>query len=402
MGAGAVDLDIDPERPGLFTRSDYYEVLARLRRESPVHGYAPHRWAVTRYDDVRAVSRDPERFCSGQGVLMHDPKRNGDDLPGSILHMDPPRHAEWRKVASRWFTPRAVARLEERVRAVVRAVFDEVDPAAPVDLVDAVTAPIPVLVIAELLGIGGASPEDLRRWSDACIESPDDDPSGDDLLANMAAVGELLEHLHAQVQARRDALRDDLLSVLVGAAVEGRPLRDDEIVMYCLSVLVAGNETTRHLLSGMVEALAAHPDQRAALVTDADPAARATAVEECLRWVTPIQAFARTATRDGEVGGQAIEAGDWLVLLYASANRDEAVFGEDADRFDVRRPANPAHLAFGFGEHLCLGAALARLEGRVFLDELLVRHPRFEVVGEGVLGRSTLVRGYSSLPVRLG
>ncbi|MEZ5142150.1 MAG: cytochrome P450, partial [Acidimicrobiales bacterium] len=286
MGPGAVDVDIDPERPGLFTRPDYYDVLRRLRQESPVHAYAPHRWAVARYEDVRAVSRDPARFCSGQGVLMHDPKRDGNELPGSILHMDPPRHAEWRKVASRWFTPRAVARLEERAREIVRSALDRVDPSVRIDLVDAVTAPIPVAVIAELLGIGDASDADLRRWSDACIESPDDDPSGDDVLANMAAVGELLEHLNAHVVARRAEPRDDLLSVLVEASVEGRPMRDEEIVMYCMSVLVAGNETTRHLLSGTVEALARHPDQRAALVADADPAVRSTAVEECLRWVT--------------------------------------------------------------------------------------------------------------------
>ena len=402
MGAVA-DLVIDPERPGLYTRADYFDVLRLLRAESPVHGYASNRWALARYDDVRTVSRDPERFCSGRGVLpAADPLRSGAELPGSILHMDPPQHTDWRKVASRWFTPRAVSRLEEKVRAITVEVLDGAQVGEPIDFVEEVSAPIPALVIAELLGMGEVPRGDLRRWSDACIESPDDDPDGEEQIANMLAVGEMLEYLNGQVQARRTEPRDDLLSVLVHAEVEGRPIEDHEVVMYCLSVLVAGNETTRHLLSDMTLALFDHPDQRAALVADRSPDALATAVEESIRWVTPIQAFTRTATVDTELGGQAIAEGDWVVMLYSSANRDESVFGADADVFDSRRPANPAHLAFGFGEHLCLGAALARMEGRVVLDELLARHPDYEVTGEGVLGRSTLVRGFVSLPVRLG
>ncbi len=394
--ATALDrLQFDPGSPGLSTRSDYFDVLRRLRAEAPVYRYAPHRWAVARYDDVRAVSRDPERFCSGQGVLLHDPKRDGSDLPGSILHMDPPQHAEWRKVGSRWFTPRAVARLEQRVRVVVGEVLDEVPPGAPIDVVDAVAAPIPVLVIAELLGLGHADRSDLRRWSDACIEGADDA----DAAANMQAVGELLEFLSASVRSRRERPGDDLLSALVSAEVEGRAMGDDEVVLYCMSLLVAGNETTRHLLSGSVALLAEHPDQRATL--RAEPAMLPGAVEECVRVVTPIQAMTRTATRDLDLGGQAVDAGDWVVLLYASANRDEAVFGPDADRFDVTRPASPTHLAFGFGEHLCLGAGLARLEARVFLEELLTRFPAFAVTGDPTWTRSTLVRGHVTLPAVL-
>lgn len=401
MGAVESDSDIviDPEQPDLFTRPDYFDVLARLRQESPVHPYAPHRWAVTRYEDVRTVSRDPQRFCSGRGVLIHDPVRDGAELAGSILHMDPPRHGEWRKVASRWFTPRAVTRLEAHTRTIVRQVLDEVPVGEPVDLVDALTAPVPILVIAELLGLTGVDRADLRRWSDACIDSQEDDPDGSVQLANMEAVGELLAVLDGATKARRAEPHDDLLSVLVGAEVEGRPMRDDEVVLYAMSVLVAGNETTRHLLSGSVELLAHHPDQRARLA--GQPGGLGDAVEECLRWVTPIQAFTRTATADADLGGREIEAGDWLVLLYASANRDETVFGPTADRFDTARPANPAHLAFGFGEHLCLGAALARLEARVFLEELLARHRSYELTGDPVRTRSTLVRGHVTLPVVL-
>ena len=194
--------------------------------------------------------------------------------------------------------------------------------------------------------------------------------------------------------------RDDLLSELAAAEVDGRTIAVHEVVLYCMSLLVAGNETSRHLMSGSVAALAEHPDQARALAGADDPTL-SVAVEECLRWVTPIQAFGRTATEDTTLGGRDIAAGDWVVMLYASANRDEEVFGEDAGSFDVTRPSNPAHLAFGFGEHLCLGAALARLEGRVFLDEFLRRFPAAEVTGEPKWTRSTLVRGHSTLPVTL-
>ena len=390
---------IDPETVGFFTRPDYFEVLRRLRAGSPVHPYAPGAWAVARYADVREVSRDPERFCSSRGVLMNDPLRQGAELPGSILHMDPPRHAAWRKVGSRWFTPRSVAMLEAQVRAVTSSALDGLAAGDQIDLVGSVSAPIPVLVIAELLGVGDADRADLRRWSDACIEGSDEDDTAA-AEADMAAVGELLGFLNDHVASRRATPRDDLLSALAEAEVEGRPLDDAEVVMYCMSLLVAGNETSRHLISGSVAALSEHPDQRSVLV-GADEGALAVAVEECLRWVTPIQAFAWTATVDTELGGRHIGAGDWLVLLYASANRDEDVFGPDADRFLVERPPNPAHLAFGFGEHLCLGASLARLEARVFLDEFLRRFPAAEVSGEPTWTRSTLVRGHSTLPVVL-
>jgi cytochrome P450 len=169
--------------------------------------------------------------------------------------------------------------------------------------------------------------------------------------------------------------------------------------MFCLTLLVAGNETTRHLLSGGLQALAAHPDQRARLA--ADPTLIPQAVEEMLRWVTPIQAMGRTAVTDLEFGGQQISEGDYLVMLYASGNRDERAFGPTADRFDVGRPISPAHVAFGFGEHLCLGAPLARLEARVFWEELLDRYPAYELAGEPDMAHSTLVRGATRMPIVL-
>ncbi|MCU1430254.1 MAG: cytochrome [Actinomycetia bacterium] len=382
---------MNPEVLGTFIADDYFEELARLRRDEPVRAYAPRAWTVARYEDVREVSHHPERFCSGGGVLMNDPLRTGGGVSGSILHMDPPEHAPWRKLVSRRFTPRSMASLETDVRRVARSVLATVEPGEEVEFVDRIAAPFPVFVIAELLGISHGDRADFRRWSDAIIESPDHPGEGmDDIL-------EMFRFLSRHARDRRDNPSDDLATVVVQGEIEGRPVTIEEAVGYLLALLVAGNETTRHLVSGSVIALSEDPEQRALLAREPDRIP--TALEECLRWVTPIQAFGRTATADTMLGGQPIAGGDFLVMLYASANRDERAFGPTAGAFDVTRPIDTSHLAFGFGEHLCLGAALARLEGRVFLEELLARFPEFAVSGEPVLARSTLVRGATQLPV---
>jgi cytochrome P450 len=386
-------MPVNPEVPGDFLRADFRDDCAALRRDAPVHEYAPGCYTVARYADVRAVSRDPARFCSTRGVLMHDPLRHGGEIRGSILHMDPPEHGPWRTLTSRRFTPRAVADLEPRVRAVARAVLDAVPAGTPVDFVDAVSAPFPVLVIAELLGIVDADRAQFRRWSDATIASPDQPD------ADLEAIGELYRYLVGLVRERRRDPGDDLVSVLVTGEIDGEPISTPDAVGYCVALLVAGNETTRHLTSGAAALLAANPEQRSLLV--GNPAGLAHAVEEFLRVVTPIQTFGRTATCDTELAGTRIAEGDWVVMLYASANRDETVFGPTADEFDVARSFDSAHLAFGFGEHLCLGAALARLETRLLFEELLARHPSFEVVGEPTWVPSTLVRGMATLPVVL-
>jgi cytochrome P450 len=339
------------------------------------------------------VSRDPDRFCSRRGVLMNDPIRRGSDVLGSILHIDPPDHGPWRTLISRRFTPRAVGRLEARVRELTRTVLDDAPPAESIDFVESIAAPLPVLVIAELLDIPDADRHQFRRWSDACIESTDT------AEPDLDALSELYTFLEQHVRAHAAAPGDDIVSALATAEVLGRRVTTAEAAGNCLALLVAGNETTRHLLSGAAHALAEHPDQRRQLVDD--PSRIAVAVEECLRWVTPIQAFGRTATRDTDLAGVPIEEGAFVVLLYASANRDEAVFGATADRFDTSRPIDSPHVAFGFGEHLCLGAALARLEGRIVFEELLARFPDYEITGDPRWVRSTLVRGMDALPVVL-
>ena len=215
----------------------------------------------------------------------------------------------------------------------------------------------------------------------------------------MAALAQLSSFIVEHIRSKRERPGQDLVSLLVGSEVGGCPLSKEELFMFLLTLLVAGNETTRTLLSGSAMVLHEHADQRAALASD--PSLVPGGVEECLRWVTPVHAFCRTATEDTVMAGSSIRAGDYLCMLYASGNRDERIFGEHAASFDVRRPANPMHLAFGFGEHVCLGASLARLEARIFVEELLERFPRYEVTGTAVRVPSTTVAGIRSLPVVL-
>jgi len=390
--------EFDPRDPGFRIRPDFHELTARLRTESPVHEVAPGLKVLSRYEDIREVSRPSERFCNGRGVLVNDPIHDGRSVAGSILHMDPPRHGEWRRVLTRRFTPRAVAPMEARIRELTVRLLEDLPTREPVDLVDGLCAPLPVLAIAELLGIPDADRADFRRWSDAAIAATDgmNDMSDEDA----AAMGELSVFIDAHAKAKAADPGDDLVSALVGAEVEGRPMTSGELVIFSLTLLVAGNETTRHLLSGGLIALAEHAEQRAALT--ADPAGVPLAVEECLRWVTPIHQFARTVVADTTVGDEAVEADDYLVMLYASGNRDEDAFGPTADRFDAARVAPSPNLAFGFGEHLCLGAALARLEGRIVLEEMLARHPDYELAEAPAMAPSSLVHGPTRLPATLG
>jgi cytochrome P450 len=387
--------EFDVTSPAFFSRPDFHDVLRRLRAEAPVCRSTEDTWMVTRYDDIRLISRDPSRFSSARGVVVNDPARtHGDAVRGSVIHMDPPDHSPYRKLVSGRFTPRAVTSLEEAVRDVVRTVLDAAPVGEEIDAVARVTAPIPVLVIAALLGVEDGDLDDFRRWSDAMIEFSDGPTEERQELG-----AQLFEFLGGHIASRYEQAGADLISLLAGASFKGELLDRDQIMMFCLTLLVAGNETTRHLMSGGMAVLDEHRAQRQALVDE--PSLIPQAVEEMLRWVTPIQAMGRTAVHDLELRGERIPAGDYLVMLYASGNRDEEAFGPTADRFDVTRPVSSTHVAFGFGEHLCLGAPLARLEARVFWEELLDRFPRYELTGPPDWASSTLVHGVRSMPVRL-
>jgi cytochrome P450 len=379
-----------------FHAADTSAHYASMRAEAPVAwneelGF----WALSRHADVLAVSRDPATFCSSQGILLMDIERDLPELPGALLSVDPPEHQRYRRLVQPAFAPSRMRALEPAIRDRTRRLLDDVEPGAPLDVVAALALPLPLLVIADLLGLPGEDWPRYAVWSDAAIDAgtaPSEE--GDRALGEMAV-------LFLELVARR-ALEpeDDLISVL--AAAEGlageERLTDDEIMMLCGQLLVAGNETTRNLVTGGLLALADRPDQWDLLA--ADPSLVGGAVEELLRFTSPIISFLRTATRDTEVGGQAVAAGEHVLMLYSSANRDEAVFGEDAEALDVTRRID-THLAFGFGEHFCLGAMLARIEARVVLEEVLARGWRPVRAGEPRrLPSAALVAGYLEAPMR--
>jgi cytochrome P450 len=389
--------DLDLTQPGFYLRPDYFDVLASLRADTPVVRTADDSWALTRYEDIRSVSRDPEHFASGRGVLINDPLRStgpGELHTFSILHLDPPLHGVYRKIVNRHFTPKAVTHLEESVRKMVGEVLDNAPPSDVIDGVDGLAATVPIAVIAELFGVGDADRSTFRRWSDAVIAAADHDGALADIPEFALMTEFLMSHVNSPIAADNGLLR-----VLKSSQLDGRPLTQLEILGFCMTLLVAGNETTRTLISGGMEALHQYPDQRTLLA--GDPNVIPAAVEELLRWVTPIQAFGRTALADAEIAGQLISAGEFVVMLYASANRDPSVFGPTAGQLEVTRTVIPTHLAFGFGEHLCLGASLARLEARIFFEELLGRFPNYDLVGDIEYVRSTLVRGAAKMPVVL-
>lgn len=375
-----------------FFAGDPDDELAALRRRAPVSWHdAGNFWVVTGHDAIQAVSRDTANFCSGRGVLPSDHGRQiaAED---SILYLDPPRHQQYRKLVSRAFTPGRVASLEPRIRQLTRDLLGQIDPDRSVDLVDAVCAPLPLLVIAELLGLPADDHGHFRVWSDAVMDA------ATALNAENAQLAmELVDYLDRQLDERQSTRTDDLLGALVAAEVDGAHLSRAELRGFCLTLLVAGNETTRSLLAGGVLALAQHPEQRERVLVDRTNLA--PAIEEMLRWVTPIMAMARTTTSPVRLEPTDIDADSFVLMVYGAANRDDRTFGTTAGRFDVGRSPNN-HLAFGFGEHYCIGAGLARLEASVFFDEFLNRWPAYVIHGDVEPVPSTLLRQIDRLPVR--
>jgi len=371
---------------------DPFPAYARLRAEAPVARNAEVGfWVLSKHADVLAASTDPSTFCSRQGILLFE---IGADYasPPTMMHTDPPEHTRYRALAQPGFTPSLIRSLEPAVRVRARALLTEIEPEVPRDVVAPVTVPFPLQIIAELLGIPDEEWPRFHRWSEAVIPGATDWPEHE----RQSLQAEMVTYLVGEAEARRDAPRDDLVSALAAAEVEGERLSDDELAMFLVQLLVAGNETSRNMLSGGLVALADHPDQWQALRDDRRLVA--PAVEEFLRWTTPVVYFMRTATRDVDVRGERIGAGEPVVLLYASANRDDDQFGPSADRFDVARSPNH-HMAFGFGPHFCIGAALARLEGRVLLEELLDRFTSVERAGPVARTASPVIAGIQRAPL---
>jgi len=311
-----------------------------------------------------------------------------------LIHMDPPRHAKLRKLVNRGFTPRMIGAMEPHVRELAREILDKVARLGECDFVTAIAAELPLLVIAELLGVPRADRWKLFSWSNRLIGGEDPD-YGSPVDAQLAAL-ELVQYGAWLGDQRRADPRDDIVSTLVHADVDGEKLGGLDFNMFFFLLVIAGNETTRNAISGGMQALCEHPNERAKLV--ARPERLDTAVDEIVRWVTPVIQFRRTATRDLELGGQKIREDDKVVMYYGSANRDPRAF-VDPERFDVTRDPNP-HVGFGIGVHYCLGASLAKLEMRIMFEELLRRIPDLELVGPVARLRSNFINGIKSMPVR--
>jgi len=383
-----------------FYAGDPYPTYRWLRDHVPVYrDDASQLWVLSRYDDVFHVSKTPETFSAARGVLPDS------DAMVSIVCMDDPRHQRLRKLVNKGFTPRMVGVLEPRVRELAEQITDAVAARGSCDLVRDVAVPLPLYIIAEMLGIRREDFARFHEWSDRLIGVAGNYHDPARMADSVNAYIEYGTYLKDVFEDRRENPRDDLVSILVAAQQDGvlaedeEAMENDEIVMFMTLLLVAGNETTRNAISGGMLALMRDREQLDLLRRR--PELIDSAVEEILRYVSPIICFRRTAVQDTELRGQTIAAGERVLMLYQSANRDEAVFA-DADRFDVTRSPNP-HVAFGVGPHFCLGANLSRMELKVMVQALIERFPdmRPASAAEPRRAASTLVAGIESLPVEL-
>lgn len=377
---------------GEFYADDPYPAFAWLRKNAPVYyDEVNDIFGVASHADVKTLGTDPTTFSNAEGSR---PKFMPMPM---MIDTDPPQHTQRRKLLNAGFTPRRIAAMEANARRVCDELIDAVCERGECDFVQDIAAPLPLIMIGDMLGVSVDDRGKLLRWSDDMLRSQGDpDPAA--LEASTIAFAEYMDYMHPVFDdRRRTAKDDDLVGVLVHADVDGERLDDDTLIFETLLILIGGDETTRHVLSGGMLALLQHPEQLEALRSD--PGGLPRAVEEMLRWVSPIKNMARTATRDVTLSGVQVPEGAQLLALYPSANRDESVFA-DADTFDITRDPNP-HVAFGFGTHFCLGNQLARLELRVMFERLLARLPELRLAGPGPFRqrKANFVTGLEQLPV---
>jgi cytochrome P450 family 142 subfamily A polypeptide 1 len=371
-----------------------FEQWAWMRRNAPV--YRDERndvWGITLYEDVLAIEKDAKTFSSARA-----PRPHGDPLP-MMISMDNPKHQQRRSLVNRGFTPKKVQAHADTIRAICTGLIDKVAEKGSCDFVWDIAAPLPLLLIADMLGFPPEAYDDLLTWSDDMMRGTTANPTPEAQLAAMNAGIAFREFQLGVIADRRSKPpQDDLVSTLCYAEIDGEKLDDDSIVNESLLILIGGDETSRHVITTGMLGLLEFPDERDRLA--ADPSLMETGVEELLRYVSPIKNMARTVTRDLEMRGQQLHEGDQVMLFYPSANRDEAVF-DDPDRLDVTRNPNP-HLAFGFGPHFCLGASLARLELKVMFTEVLRRMPDLELATDEPLEfrPSNFISGPEAMPVR--
>ncbi len=387
-----------------YGKASPLEFLCRLQAEDPVHWheaggeYGPGFWVVTKYEDVLAVSRDAATYRSGSGFLMEQMMPGTEHL---LINQDAPGHTRNRMLIARAFTPKVVRSLEPYVRKATVDLLERARAMGEFDFVREIAAELPLTVIADLIGVPQEDRHRVFDWSNRMMGRFDPEyqqSSGDAIAQADAAAIELFEYAQAMAEDHLANPRDDLVTTLLTADAEGEKLTAEEYNYFVLLLAVAGNETTRNLISGGMLSLFEHQDQRRRVADDR--ALVPSAVEEMLRWVSPVRYFRRTVANDTQLRGVPISAGDKLTIWYGAANRDPDVF-DDPWTFDVSRAPNE-HVAFGGrGPHYCLGASLAQLEINVMFEELFERLPNLEQAGAAEMLASSLINGIKHLPVRV-
>ena len=373
----------NPENPADFDvlngrhYDDPYAAYKWLRDHDPIHWDEKNQlWVISRHEDVSYMSCTPETYCSRHGV------RPRISAPMSIVSMDDPEHTRQRKLISRGFSPRQVRRLEPHIREMTDMIIDEIKSRGEIDFVEDFAIHVPLIVIAQLMGLDPGQREKLYRWSDIMMGGDGfEDMEHPAVVAATQAAGEYVEMLLPIIEERREVPREDIISILTGAFDEGAlaggenavqgdtELTSDDLLMFLMVLLVAGNETTRNAIAGGMRAFSLFPDQKQKLLDH--PELMDLAMDEIIRFVTPVLSFSRTITQDHEYKGKQLKEGQQVVLLYQSANRDDRVF-DDPESFRIDRDPNP-HIAFGVGPHFCLGANLARMELKIVFERLFAR-----------------------------
>ncbi len=405
--------DIDLSDPEFWTKDRAFRegAFKTLRDESPFHFFServiegapfppgPGYRAVTRHDDIWHISRNPQLFCSGQGSNIGDLPVEMNEFFGSMINMDDPKHFRLRNIVSRGFTPKEITRVEEQVKQraekLVTDLFERF-PNGECDFVEEVAASLPLAIICDMMGIPESDHKQIFHWTNVILGVGDPEFVGSYEELMMVAL-QMFTYAQELGQSRVDSPQDDVTSAMMNAVVDGERLTAQEFGSFFILLVVAGNETTRNAISHGMKLLTEHPDQRKIWFDDFETHTK-TAVEEIVRYATPVIHFRRTVTEDTELSGQRLAAGDKVVMFYSSGNRDERAFS-DPYAFDVTRSVTPAQVGFGAGgPHFCLGANLARREIAVMFDEIRRRMPNMRITGEPAYLQSAFINGIKRMP----
>ena len=406
--AQAIDLGGKPDLkdPDLYMREEHHEVFRKLRAEEPVYwnpeADASGFWAITRYDDIEAISKNPKLFSSAKHIgghrIFNENEIGGNDTDASMISMDPPEHAGYRRMVTPGFVPKRISNMEERIRARVTRLLDNLPKTGEAEFISTVAAALPIEVLAELFGVPDSDGPKLFEWSNATVGEDDPELRVSDEYMHQC-IGEMAAYAAGLWQQRLEQPGEDLISMLAHSKIGGEAMSFPTYIGTFILLVVAGNETTRNSISGGLLALSENPEERQKLLDD--PSLIPSAVQEIVRWVSPVLHMRRTATEDTELRGQKIAKGDKIVMWYASANRDEEKW-DDPYRFEVARYAShetATQLGFGAGQHFCLGSRLAELQLRILFEELLRRFPDIHVSGPIRRLRSNFIYGIKEMPV---